>query len=384
MSNRPLLPTSTADGSVVVSTDPFALAVPYDDVPPMERLFLHWLKGRNPATIVGYRSDLADLAAFMRRPDGEPLVPQAARRTPAEAAHAAQVAIQALVTLGNAQGVRAANAFVLAYRAHLLDEKVAPRTVNRRMSAIRSMLKMARMIGLVTWTIEIENERVTSVKDTRGPGKDAVVAMMGALVKRAQGGDRHAFRDLAILRLLYDLGLRRGEIASLDLEHWEPKRRRLLVWGKKRVEREPIDDVPLETARSLDAWVAVRGVEPGPLFLSFDRRSCGHRLTGWSIWSLITELASSLDLDARPHGVRHTAITEVLNESRGDVRAAQRFSRHKRLETLQVYDDNRENLGGQLAAKIAADMPGLDVNEVRTPYETEDQVEAEEVRRTDR
>jgi integrase/recombinase XerC len=299
----------------------------------------------------------------MRDSSGKPLVHPSARRSPKESAAAARTAIEALVSLGNTQGPTMANAFVLAYRAHLIGEKVAPRTVNRRLAAIRSMLKMARSIGFITWTVEIESMKVESVKDTRGPGRDAVAIMMGALVKRAHGGDRHAFRDLAILRLLYDLGLRRGEVASLDLEHWEPTRRRLMVWGKKRAEREPIDDVPTETARALDVWIKVRGEEPGALFMSFDRRMKGHRLTGWSIWSTITELATSLGLNARPHGVRHTAITEVLNESRGDVRAAQRFSRHKRLETLQVYDDNRENLGGQLAAKIAADMPGLDEKE---------------------
>ena len=359
MTSRPLLPTPTT-ADVAPHADPLALAVPHDDVPPAERIFRHWLDGRDPATIAGYRGDLADFAAFMRRTDGEPLVPQQARRTPEEAAHAAQVAIQALIALGNARGGTAANALVLAYRAHLLEQGVASRTVNRRMSAIRSMLKVARMVGLVTWTVEIENEKVVGVKDTRGPGKEAVAAMMGALVKRVQAGERYSLRNLAILRLLYDLGLRRGEVASLDLEHWEPRRRRLMVWGKKRSEREPIDDVPDATARALDAWVEVRGSDPGPLFQSFDRRTYGHRLTGWSIWSMVTELATSLDLAARPHGVRHTAITDVLDKSGGDVRAAKRFSRHARLDTLQVYDDNRQNLGGRLAAQIAADMPGLD------------------------
>lgn len=347
MASRPLLPTHETNEAVVVihGTPTVVIAVPHGDAPPEERLFQHWLRGRDPATIAGYRGDLANVAAFMRDQDGRPIVPLVARRSPEEAAHAAQVAIQALVVLGNTRGEKMVNAFVLSYRAHLIEENVAPRTINRRLAAIRSMLKMARSIGLVDWTPEIESERVESVKDTRGPGKDAVAIMMGELVRRVQSGHRHSLRDLAILRLLYDLGLRRGEVASLDLEHWESERRRLMVWGKKRTEREPLDEIPVETARALDAWVAVRGDDPGALFVSFDRNTPRHRLTGWSVWSMITELAKSLGLRAAPHGVRHTAITEVLNKSQGDVRAAQRFSRHKRLETLQVYDDNRENLG---------------------------------------
>jgi len=360
-----LLPTYTAELASVPSVPADVAVLPHSE--DVRDLMQHWLDGRDPATIAGYRADLADLAAFLRGADGRPLVPPAARRTPEQAAQAARVAIAALTATGNARGPGKANALVLAYRASLIGRGVAPRTINRRMSAIRSMLKVGRMVGIINWSVEVENTNVASVRDTRGPGRDAIAEMMRALAGRARDGDALALRNFAILRLIYDLGLRRGEVASLDIEHWEPKRRRLMVIGKKRVEREPMDDVPVETARALDAWVAARGSDPGALFVSLDPRTRGHRLTGWSVWDMVTTLAASLNLKARPHGVRHTAITDVLDKSDGDVRAAQRFSRHARLDTLQVYDDNRQNLGGQLAAKIAADMPGLDISEIKVP-----------------
>jgi integrase/recombinase XerC len=358
-----LVPTSTINALTSVGVPLPADVVVLPDSDDARDLFQHWLDGRDPATVASYRSDLADLAAFLRNGEGKPLAPPAAKRTPDEAAVAARTAIAALVAVGNAKGPGKANALVLAYRAHLIARGVAPRTVNRRMSAIRSMLKVARMIGVINWRVEIENAKLAGVKDTRGPGTPAVATMVQALVDRARRGEVDGLRDLAILKLLYDLGLRRGEVESLDLEHWQSERRRLLVRGKKRVEHEPMDDVPDATARALDAWVAARGSDPGPLFFSLDKRTRGHRLTGWSIWNMVTTLASSLGLEARPHGVRHAAITEALEQSGGDVRAAQRFSRHARLDTLQIYDDNRQNLGGKLAAKIAANMPGLDEKE---------------------
>jgi integrase/recombinase XerC len=36
------------------------------------------------------------------------------------------------------------------------------------------------------------------------------------------------------------------------------------------------------------------------------------------------------------------------------VRAVQRFSRHKDIRTLQLYDDNRQDLAGEVARRIAA------------------------------
>ena len=63
--------------------------------------------------------------------------------------------------------------------------------------------------------------------------------------------------------------------------------------------------------------------------------------------------AANVSGTVRPHGLRHTAITAALDVANGDVRAAAKFSRHAKLETVMVYDDNRADLGGQLAAKVA-------------------------------
>jgi hypothetical protein len=59
-------------------------------------------------------------------------------------------------------------------------------------------------------------------------------------------------------------------------------------------------------------------------------------------------------MTARPHGQRHAAITSALDATLGNVRAVQRFSRHADVRTPQVYDDNREDLGGKVAALVAA------------------------------
>ena len=36
-----------------------------------------------------------------------------------------------------------------------------------------------------------------------------------------------------------------------------------------------------------------------------------------------------------------------------DIRAAQRFSRHRDIRTVMIYDDNRRDIGGQMASLIA-------------------------------
>ncbi|MGF1487528.1 MAG: hypothetical protein ACFBSE_10605 [Prochloraceae cyanobacterium] len=49
-----------------------------------------------------------------------------------------------------------------------------------------------------------------------------------------------------------------------------------------------------------------------------------------------------------PHKIRHSSITTALDPTDGDVRRVQKLSRHKNINTLLVYDDNRKNLQGEV------------------------------------
>ena len=44
-----------------------------------------------------------------------------------------------------------------------------------------------------------------------------------------------------------------------------------------------------------------------------------------------------------PHRIRHSAITAALDASDGNVRKVQKLSRHKDINTVMTYDDNRNN-----------------------------------------
>jgi len=219
-----------------------------------------------------------------------------------------------------------------------------PATRNRRISAVRSALKLGRQLGLLNWTLELPGERPVAYRDTLGPGEPAYRAMLELTCPR----------DAAILRLLHDLGLRRGEVCGLDLEHLDLRVGRISILGKARQEREWFT-LPPETRAALDAWLAERGLAPGPLFLSRSRAHPGHRLTGEGVRQLVAKCARQAGLGAvRPHGLRHTAITSALALTGGDVRRVQRFSRHRQVQTVLVYDDARRDVAGEIAALIAA------------------------------
>ncbi len=178
--------------------------------------------------------------------------------------------------------------------------------------------------------------------------------MLAELDKR---GTPKAKRDKAAIRLLYDLGLRRGEVVGLDVGDVDLEVGTLAVLGKGRSEKTRLT-LPPETQAALREWLSVRGDPPGPLFPNFDRARKGRRLTGAGLYALVRKLGQSVGVDVWPHGLRHTAITEALDLTEGDVRAVQRFSRHRDVRVLTIYDDNRTDMAGKVARMVASNGNG--------------------------
>ena len=65
--------------------------------------------------------------------------------------------------------------------------------------------------------------------------------------------------------------------------------------------------------------------------------------------------AAGLPGVVRPHGLRHGGITRALDLTHGNVRETARFSRHKDVRTLMVYDDNRTDVGGEITRLIGGE-----------------------------
>jgi integrase/recombinase XerC len=217
---------------------------------------------------------------------------------------------------------------------------------------LRSLIKLANTLGLVSWTLSaqsVENAPVQSSRDTQGLDRDGFCAMLAAA--GAQPGPK-GLRDVALLRLLHDLGLRRSEAVRLDVEDIDLPGNRILILGRGRSQKEPVS-LPEPTRVALATWLEARGAEPGPLFVNFDRAGKGHRLTGTAVYHIVGRLGAKAGLAVRPQGLRHLAITTALERTNGDMRAVATFSRHKDLRNLSRYADNPYGLAGKIARLVA-------------------------------
>jgi integrase/recombinase XerC len=287
-----------------------------------------FLAGRSPHTLDAYARDLAAFARFAGEARPEAALSRLIRGTAGEG-----------------------HAVLQDYRAHMVDAGLTPATVNRRLAAVRSVLKFARSRGLMAWSPEIEGVKVQTYRDTAGPGLGGTRAMLA----RAKAQEPvKAARDVALIRLMFDLGLRRGEVAGLDVGDIDRDGRKLWIKGKGRAQKES-RSLPAPTLAALSAWLAVRSkiaaAGEAALFIGFN--AGGGRITGRGLYRVISELGAGVGLKTRPHGLRHASITAALDANNGDVRAVQQHARHASPQTTMRYDDNRRDLAGQVAVSLA-------------------------------
>jgi integrase len=252
-------------------------------------------------------------------------------------------------------GAGAANLLALQYRDALRARGLSPGTVNRHLSCLRSAVELAKTTGMVSWTLSVPSLKTAGpYKDTRGPGRSAVRCMLDELAARE---DAKARRDLAVLRLLYDLGLRRFEVAGLDLEHLELAGARVSVLRKGKTERVWLT-LPKPTIVALRAWLALRGDAPGPLFMGF-RGGKGKRLAPGGVYRAVRKMGRAVGVKTRPHAIRHSAITEAVKRAQANgigLEEVRDFSGHADVRTLMIYRDRERDIQGKLATLVAEDV----------------------------
>ncbi len=236
----------------------------------------------------------------------------------------------------------AAIEIVLKYRRHSIDKNLAPSTINVRLAAIKSLVEMARKLGKTTIDLsDIESIPSESYRDTRGISVEQFKSMLDQIDPSTPIG----VRDYAIMLLFWGNALRRGEIASANIEDFLPQQQKLMILGKGKRAKVGID-LSDSVSHALEEWLNFHPCKElgQPLITSLSHNCYGGRIAGDSIYRIVQGYAEAAGIERRvsPHRLRHSSITAFLDASDGNIRAAQALSRHSQMNTLTLYDDNRQ------------------------------------------
>ncbi|RJL23205.1 tyrosine-type recombinase/integrase [Bailinhaonella thermotolerans] len=247
----------------------------------------------------------------------------------------------------------------------------SPADINQHIAALRGVLAAAWRLGLMTTD---DYHRARDLRPAPGSrvahGQHVPRENIGALLAACDADDNQplAARDAAMIAVLAAAGLRRAETAALDLAAYRRRDRALRVLGKGDKEQ----DVPLPSwaVARLEAWLAIRGHAPGPLFPRF--RKGGRftldapHLTGQSIQVVIDRRARQAGLlrdtpafgeeRIRAHDMRRTFVGELLDAG-VDLATAQRLARHAKPETTSRYDHRGERRLREAVAQVPPPKP---------------------------
>lgn len=222
---------------------------------------------------------------------------------------------------------------IRTFAAHSHASGLAPRSIQRRLSAVRSFFRFLLR----------ERERAVASNpgvDIRAPkaarrlpktlDPDQMVRLL-----ELPGAGPFVARDRAMLELLYSSGLRLAELVGLDIGDIGSDRT-VRVLGKGGKER--IVPVGRYAAEALARWAEERPnvarADTPALFVGRGGRRLGPRAvqTRVAYWAR----RQGLPMHVHPHLFRHSFASHLL-ESSGDLRGVQELLGHANISTTQIY-----------------------------------------------
>jgi integrase/recombinase XerC len=221
---------------------------------------------------------------------------------------------------------------VRAFAAESHRRGLAPRSIARRLSAVRSFLRAEVEQGRLPANVALD---ISAPKPSRRlPG--TLDADQVAKLLEASGDEPLMIRDLAMLELFYSSGLRLAELVNLDLEALDFADQTVRVTGKGNKTRIlPVGRHALDAIRRwLPERLGMADKSERALFVS----QKGGRLAARSVQARLDRWARSQGSPRHlhPHLLRHSFASHML-ESSGDLRAVQELLGHASISTTQVY-----------------------------------------------
>lgn len=226
---------------------------------------------------------------------------------------------------------RAARAWV----AWMHGEGYAPRSIARKLSALRSFFRYMGREGIVA-----ESPLLLVSAPKRGRTLPAVLSVeeMERLLAAPDASTPLGIRDRCLLEVMYATGLRVSELLGLKLDQIDWTGRSALVRGKGTKERIVlIGDLAVD---ALERYVhAARPILLGrkmtdALFLSHIGEPLSVR--GFHLILQSHLRAAGITRKVTPHTLRHSFATHLL-EGGADLRSVQELLGHANLSTTQVY-----------------------------------------------
>jgi integrase/recombinase XerD len=245
---------------------------------------------------------------------------------------------------------------VQAVQTKLSEEGLAPATVNKAVAAVRCTLKAAWRLDLITGDEYAKAHDVRLMAGSRLPAgrclsPEEIVFLFTTTQKDTTPCGT---RDLAILALGYAAGLRRAEIASLNVDQVSEDGEYLAVKVIGKGNKERIVYLNNGALNALKSYMELRGPEPGALFYAGRKGGnliVGQRISDQGIYGILLKRAAAAGIEnVSPHDLRRSFVSNLLDLG-VDLSTASSLCGHASVQTTARYDRRTEETKKR-AAKV--------------------------------
>ena len=237
---------------------------------------------------------------------------------------------------------------VKLWMVDMLDRGQSPRSVKRRLSAVKSLYKFLLRVGLVK--VDITRAIVAPKTDKPLPIYFREGDMEAVKVNQERdwnedmcGEDQLVhLRDYLIVEMLYQTGMRRAELVGLKEVDVDTRQRQVRVFGKRAKERiVPMGDALcelIEEYRTKKSEILGEQDGIGTLLVRKNKHGGWQAMDAHTLYNIVrTRMGEVSTLKKHsPHVLRHTFATTMLNKG-ADIRTIQSLLGHASLAATQVY-----------------------------------------------
>lgn len=237
---------------------------------------------------------------------------------------------------------------VKAWMINMLDRKQSPRSVKRRLSAVKSFYKFLLRVGLVK--VDITRAIIAPKTDKPLPIYFRESEMQGVKINQARDWNEEMseeeqwvhMRDYLMVELLYQTGMRRAELVGLKEEDVDTRQKQIRVFGKRAKERivpigeglcELIEEYRKNKCKLLGEQVGI-----GTFLVRKKKNGEWQAMDAQTLYNIVRARMGEVSTLKKhsPHVLRHTFATAMLNNG-ADIRTIQSLLGHASLAATQIY-----------------------------------------------
>ncbi len=220
--------------------------------------------------------------------------------------------------------------------AHLSEQNLSEKTINRKIAALKSFYKFLQKTGSIQRNPAVQ---ISGLKVHRKvPVPFSTGEMQDLLDAKYFPDDYEGVRDYALINLLYTTGIRRAELINLKPKYIDFHKKELKVTGKRNKQR--IIPLLINTMEALSKYIAIKedffDNKPIDDYVFLTKK--GKKMYDVLVYRVINSYLSRVSVKHKksPHMLRHTFATHLLNKG-ADLNSIKELLGHSSLAATQVY-----------------------------------------------